>query len=265
MAGMYRTCALGMVAIFVLSSIIMVESASGQTIPKPAMPEFTAKYVDNSYTYPPTYGTDPYSGKTIQTGGGFTHYNKTIEISIKNQPFTTYYEDDNLINLYYRVSYKGHFENQCHYYTKNANLDSDYTSIWFGLVWDTWSPEVSLGALSAGDKVDFRVQTQIGYFGLRENRLAPTGYSINYDDLHGEASEWSTIQTFVMTGTPDLTPLPPPSPSPTSNSPMPTINTGSLVEPFPFPLLVGALVIIVVVIASVLFLRRHRKTAIKTS
>jgi len=51
-----------------------------------------------------------------------------------------------------------------------------------------------------------------------------------------------------------------PTSTPTSTSPMPTINTGSLIEPFPFPLLGVALVIIAVIIASVLFLRRHRNS-----
>ena len=92
---------------------------------------------------------------------------------------------------------------------KMQSPDSDYTTIGVGLVWDTWSPDIPLGELSTGDKVDFKVQSQIGYFGLRENRLVPMGYSINYDDLHGEASEWSTEQTFVMTGTPEPTPTVP--------------------------------------------------------
>ena len=48
------------------------------------------------------------------------------------------------------------------------------------------------------------------------------------------------------------------SPSPTS--PIPTINTGSLVEPFPFPLLVVALVILAVVIASVMLFKKHQKS-----
>jgi hypothetical protein len=50
-------------------------------------------------------------------------------------------------------------------------------------------------------------------------------------------------------------------PSPTPNSPMPTINTGSLIEPFPFPLLVVASIIVAVVIAVLLLYKRNRKPA----
>jgi hypothetical protein len=48
--------------------------------------------------------------------------------------------------------------------------------------------------------------------------------------------------------------------SPTTSS-MPTINTGSLMDPFPFPLLVVASIIVAVVIAVLLFYKRNRKPA----
>lgn len=38
------------------------------SISKPSVPEFTVKYVDNSYDVPPTYGIDQYTGeKSLQT------------------------------------------------------------------------------------------------------------------------------------------------------------------------------------------------------
>lgn len=55
--------------ILVASSLLLAPLANAQTTPKPSVPEFTLKYVDNSYDVPSTTTstTDPYTGKTITT------------------------------------------------------------------------------------------------------------------------------------------------------------------------------------------------------
>jgi hypothetical protein len=214
MAKFTKYLTLTSVILLVISSIGIIQFSNARTITKPEIPQFTVAYVDNSYVNPPTYSVDPYSGETIQSGGGFTVLNKGLELKITNQQFTSYYEDDNFINLYYRVGYKGHYENEWHYYTRTADLDSDNTVVWIGLIWDQSSPDIRLHALSAGDKVDFKVQSEIGYFGLAENPYVPIGISINYDDLHGEASDWSPTLTYTMSGTQSTT---------SSNGPTPTV------------------------------------------
>ena len=75
--------------LLVIPSVGLVTSAIAQTIPQPSVPEFTVRYADYSYNISPTYGIDPYSGKTVQTGGGFTIQNKSIELTIKTT-FTSY-------------------------------------------------------------------------------------------------------------------------------------------------------------------------------
>ncbi len=85
------------VVILAVSSLIIVESATAQSIPKPSVPEFTLKYVDHSYDVPPTTTTtiDPYTGKQTQaTQPGYRVENKTLDVIIKNQNFTAY-EDTN--------------------------------------------------------------------------------------------------------------------------------------------------------------------------
>jgi hypothetical protein len=101
---MSKRPALLIIAILAVSSLIMVESASAAI--KPSIPEFTVKLVVHPYDVPATYSTDPYTGENI-THSGYHVENKTIEISIKNQP-SVYGED---YTLYYNVRVKGSFEN----------------------------------------------------------------------------------------------------------------------------------------------------------
>ena len=53
--------------LIVMSSltILMVKPANAQTIPKPSVPEFTAKFVDHSYIVSASTTVDPYIGKEI--------------------------------------------------------------------------------------------------------------------------------------------------------------------------------------------------------
>lgn len=61
------------IAILAVSSLAMVESAFGQLITKPAVPEFTLVLVDSSYDVPTTYSIDPYTGENV------THHGYHVE------------------------------------------------------------------------------------------------------------------------------------------------------------------------------------------
>ncbi len=61
---MNKSSALLLILLSILLSVIMVLPVSYSSIPKPSIPEFTLKFLDNSYDVPPTYGIDPYTGKT---------------------------------------------------------------------------------------------------------------------------------------------------------------------------------------------------------
>lgn len=75
-------------------------------ISKPSVPEFTVELADHSYVVPETTSIDPYTGQEI-IHPSYTVENKTIDITIKNQPFTP---PDSLTDLYYNVRVKGNFE-----------------------------------------------------------------------------------------------------------------------------------------------------------
>jgi hypothetical protein len=176
------------------------------SIPKPSVPEFTVEYVNNSYYAPPIYGIDEYSGETVQTGGGFTVANKSIELTIKNQPFIHYVlKDENGthdVYLRYQIGYKGHFGEEWHYITETVyDSSSDYTIILFGVDWDRSNDGVVLQHLSSGDKMDFQVQARIGYIELKYDLSAgsylPGGYP-SYQVFHGTESGWSGTQTITI-------------------------------------------------------------------
>jgi ABC-type oligopeptide transport system substrate-binding subunit len=75
-------------AALAVASLTTMQVTAAQAIPKPSVPEFTSKYVDHSYDIPPTYGIDQYTGKTVETKQGEHIDNRTVEITIKNEPFT---------------------------------------------------------------------------------------------------------------------------------------------------------------------------------
>ena len=81
--------ALLLVLVLATSSIIIVKPAFAES-PKPSVPEFSLKYIDLSYDVPPTYGIDQYTGKTVITQDGYRVDNRSIQFTIKNQPFTPY-------------------------------------------------------------------------------------------------------------------------------------------------------------------------------
>jgi len=63
-----------------ISSLVMIDSASAQSIPKPSTPGFSLRLIDNSYDVPPTTTVNPYTGKT-ETSGGY-HVEGYLEIDI---------------------------------------------------------------------------------------------------------------------------------------------------------------------------------------
>ena len=186
------------------------------SISKPSVPEFSVKIVAYPYDVPPETTTtiDEYTGKeTTITEPGYRVENKTIEITIKNQPFTPYdlteytiytrdrddfsritgsytYNESKTVNFYYNINVKGHFGDDWKsvgtkgsYFEgpePNAQLDSPYTVI-------------SVEADYPEDTVlDFRVQARIGYYYPYGPSIQVIGY-----DFYGQESDWSNIQTIA--------------------------------------------------------------------
>jgi len=120
---MRKRATLLLISLLTVSSIIAVKSAFAQSITNPSVPEFTVKLVEHPYDVPTTYSIDKYTGENI-THPGYHVENKTLEISIKNQP-SVWGEN---YALYYNIRVKGHFEkNWTELQSYSAQSDSKHT------------------------------------------------------------------------------------------------------------------------------------------
>jgi hypothetical protein len=196
-----------------IGGLILVETMrfgtvqAESTMPKPSAPEFSVKHVSHPYYVQPTTSIpDPYTG-AVTTYPGYLDMNMSVEVTIKNQPFTSVQMlDGNMSRLYYNIRYHGHFAvtdmwSYCPISPSDGYINasnSEYTV-------------VSLSPLSygVGDQVDYQVQALIGY----DEPKYSTGilgdqppYFVGYH-FTGEASDWST-QTLTIAPTPSLAPTP---------------------------------------------------------
>ncbi|HUK84286.1 MAG TPA: hypothetical protein VLU95_00340 [Candidatus Acidoferrum sp.] len=137
-------------------------------------PSFTVRHMDNSYVVPAAYGIDPYTGKNITTEMSYYIVNNSLIVSIKNQPFTPYSDNNgNYISMYYNVSAKGHYGDSWSYYYHYQDSPNDYisasssglTNLVFGLQGNNGSNyyNLQLGSIPPSGQVDFRVQSYLAY------------------------------------------------------------------------------------------------------
>jgi hypothetical protein len=191
--------------ILAVSSLIMVESASAQSIPKPSVPEFTVKLVDNSYDVPATTTSiiDSYNNKTITRTFPASHVqNITVELTVANQHFPATI-DGNTSFLYYNLRTKPHFgDNWAQQYNETTHIgtltsqsSSQYTVLFSAPVDD----------FNIGDQVDYQVKAILGYQyttyeyleHLSPNYDGPYPVPVNHTAFV-ESSDWSPTQTFIM-------------------------------------------------------------------
>ena len=106
--------------VLLLSSLMVltVEPVNAQKPPKPSVPTFSVKLVSHPYNVPPTTTStfDSSTWKEITTTvPGYRVENRSIEITIKNQPFKPYTiqtsERNYDVKLDYIVEYRNPFDN----------------------------------------------------------------------------------------------------------------------------------------------------------
>ncbi len=215
-----------------LLSLSIIEMTSAAP---PPTPEFTVKAVDHSYRVPETVTTDPYTGKPVTTPA-YTVENKTIDLTIKNQPFSF---TDKYVYPAYSIRIKGHYEQEWRNISSFSEHSpgrlashSEYTVISF--------PQSDY---TAGGEVDFQVQAAIV-------TAHPLWGGSNMGYWTFETSGWSNIQTVTIPKTSAASPtpfntgssLPPQNPSATPNG----IGTGT---PFEFNIVEVAILVVLVVLA----------------
>jgi len=257
-----------------LFALTTIPTTIVQATPKPSIPQFTIKLVDNSYDVPPSTTTtvDSYTGKeTTTTKPGYRVDNRSIEVTIKNQPFTPYTNADGYeCKLYYNVQAKGHFGNDTEWRTQFFSYGpGPYSgdSRGGGIAQSNSGHTVASASINypVGSLVDFKAEAFIGYW------VGPTIvehlYGFHGSTLtHDVSSGWSGIQTITI---PSGTVLSSP-PSQTTILPLPsTTFEGNQTQTSPldfifahqslFLLVVGFLFVGVIVAVVRVFLRRHLK------
>ena len=267
---MTKAFALTLILILATSSLMMTESASAQSIFKPSVPEFTAKYVDHSYETQPTYGYDEYTGKNVITEPSEHVDNRTIEIKIKNQPFTPFTDQNgNNINLLYNVRYKGSFGQEWSlmfgeraewaggavdpygtYGFPTQDASAQYTTISYSLPWNM-----------VEGQMDIQVEALVGYTNRTvDQSRAHILWSVYIYTFYGEESGWSNTQTVKLGESGSIL-----TPSPSSSNPTTTLTltptiTSSPGNPISVPL--STLIAVVAAFSAVivaLLLMLYRK------
>ena len=240
------------VVILAVSSLIMVEFAFAQSISKPSVPEFTLKIVARPYDVSPTATIDPYTGQNIVTHGDYHAENKSIDVTIKNQPSDTYYQ----------IQFKGHYNNDWQLYSTSnmitpiqltqyiAQSNSDYTVVSVPLNSDQAlnSNGKHVGSITnfpEGGQVDFQVRALVGSPTVYQAGLM--GDMVRFDGVTGD---WSNIQTITIPEGSTSTSSPNPTPTSTQNpTPTPTVPELSLL----------AILSLFVSMLSIAVILRHRK------
>jgi hypothetical protein len=266
-----KRAALLLIVILSASSLIVANAAAQSTpAPQPSVPEFTLKYVDNSYDVPPTYGIDQYTGKTVITHFGEHVDNRTIEFTIKNQPFASYVDaSGNRISLYYNFRYKGPYGSDWAYYPDTSHTygyytglfpdtsasNSDYTVISIPLN----SPD-GLPRIPAGAKVEFQVQAIIGYVDMESTGMIAGGFC----GFSGERSDWSRTQTITLSTSPasppSLTSPTPNSTSPASTDQITQPTTNETPQTLQLAAVIGAAIAVVVGAGLLVYFKKHKRS-----
>ncbi|MDD3792841.1 MAG: hypothetical protein PHY74_06890 [Candidatus Bathyarchaeota archaeon] len=287
MARMGKYFSLFLVVILALCSLIMVESAFAQTIPTPAVPEFTVKFVNASYSIT---NTNPYTGlNELQLVD-----NNTVEIKINNQPWqhSTY-------QIYYNIRVKPSFggdwtelyplRNQTSSYTNGVFTYANYIipeapimpnsgqivinfpvtpteyygesgydikRYYFGDGTQEGHYFAFLHGIPYGGQLDFQVQALVGhndtYWYVMHPLWPQYGGYYQSATAYDKASSWSNTQTIIIGQTPSIT-----SPTPTES--VPSSASDNLSDDLIVTLALIAVAFSVVAVISLLIYVRHLK------
>jgi hypothetical protein len=225
--------------ILVVSSLIMVESATAQSIPKPSVPQFSLKY-----------------------------FNQSIEVRILNQPFAPFTAKGHTMGLYYDIRWKEHSAVDWNYLYPHSFLfvasnsasgsvaDSSITIVSYGLNANKGN-DAQLNGDFVGKQLDFQIQASIGYYMLITRQV---NENLHYP-FDGEISGYSNTQTINIpqdstNNSPSSTPIPSSSPNPT---PTPTVPE------LPIWIIPLLLTIMLVSASLLVYHKKHKKGSVNNS
>jgi hypothetical protein len=174
-----KLLALLSVAIILTSGTLMIEAVSAQSTSEPSIPEFTVRLISSA----------PESQST----------NKTIELSIKNQPSVSG------IGFFYMVRARINDGNWSLLYTIDnvpGKSSGEYTTLSYPSDQPVVEYQYMLGDklknLFPGDRIDFQVQAMIGLIHRVYNPNHTSQLDMYPYVFTGEISQWSQTQTVTI-------------------------------------------------------------------
>jgi hypothetical protein len=273
-----------LVAILTAASIVMVESVSAQSTHMPSAPEFTVKYVDLSYNTQAVYGIDQYTGKNVVKEESQHIDNRSLQFTIKNQPFTPLPElSGNLTGLFFNFRIKGAYGTEWDYYP--FALDGQSTNTYGGpfVPLDERPPAPAFSQSSteyttvtikipevynipSGAPLEVQVQAIAGGMWYQDKQY----------HFSGESSDWSSSQivtvgeslassipspTTTLKPTAHQTAAPTATPASTATSGDTASGTISL-PTTTFALIISAFTVLIVALLLLLFIRHRKATKV---
>lgn len=279
-----------LILVLAASSLVLCSTVSAQSNSVLAAPQFTVTYVDKSYDVEPIYGIDQYTGQTVVKTKGYHVQNASVVVKIKNQPFSSYDVNNSQVDLFYKISVKGHYGNYwqeyTHYFVQSGEYSTEvyyrsvdneeYTVAMFGFTSNNGSSSFNGHNLDVdAGEVDFRVQAYSAYFTREKVSMVIPGWrEYNYVINIVSTSGWSDTQTLTI-GSGEVTVTETPTPSPTTSAPIitaePTFNPtatptqGNTQTGIALPLSLEQVVllvmaVVIVALAAALVVSRKRRT-----
>ena len=235
-----------------ISVLAIANPISAQSIPKPSVPQFNLTFVPQAPTdAAPTYGVDHYTGKTLMLSPGYHIDNSFIQITIKNQAFTSYKaENGRYVCLFHNFSYKGHNEADWNY----IEINYFYSDI---IRYDYRQPDSNFTTLKYllnahkenSSEIDFRVQAKIGYYTMDDNR------QVFHISFTGQTSDWSNLQTISI---PETSTIPTPTISLTPSPTLGQILSSEMINPIYLIAMAAVIVMLFVAIVTLVHFRRRK-------
>lgn len=197
-----------LLSFFLITSNVALSSLASLTA-KLSVPEFNLQVVHRTFEHPATYQTDPYTGENVTITAAYQDTITYAVVRIKNQAFSPYHSNGQLIELYYYVQSKGHFSNNWisdnQFDERVKQSESDYTTI-----------EYDVNNTSPDAQVDYRVAAVTGYIYELDTHANLNRYVDAFATV--DSSNWSNTQTIAINYNYSSTTTSPP-PSPTTTAP----------------------------------------------
>jgi hypothetical protein len=234
-----------LLALLAASIFLLPQSTAAKN--SPSTPEvISAKFVDCSYEMAPVYGTDQYTGETVVKLDGYNVDNRSIAITIRNQPYTSSYLDGNSTNLFFNFRIKGQYGTDANWdyypFAEDGQSTNTYGGTFVPLSERPPAPAFSQSTdqsttitftipgvyrISDGTTLDVQVQALDGYMYYWDRQYHFVGQSSGWSDTKtvtiGASSPQSTV-TRAPTPTPSPTVTPSQVPITPTEAPYSTIN-----------------------------------------